>query len=82
MFSSVKFSIQEQVLYKKNGKRFRGGLVSTAHRLLFHSTLGARVKRKEKKKKELTEYSLGRSGHALGGFAQVLLQGSGFRVQG
>ena len=28
-------------------KRFRGGLVFRAHRLLFHSTLGSRVIKKE-----------------------------------
>ena len=28
---------------RKNVKRFRGGLVVKAHRLLYHSTLGARV---------------------------------------
>jgi len=36
-------------------KRFRGGLVFKAHRLLYHSTLGWRVIKKEKigqKKKE------------------------------
>jgi len=33
---------------RKNVKRFRGGLVFKAHRLLFHSTLGLRViKRRE-----------------------------------
>ena len=30
-------------------KRFRGGLVFEAHRLLYHSTLGLRVIKKEKK---------------------------------
>jgi len=33
-------------------KRFRGGLVFKAHRLLYHSTLGLRVIKKKKKKKE------------------------------
>jgi hypothetical protein len=31
-------------------KRFRGGLVGKAHRLLYHSTLGWRVIKKRKKK--------------------------------
>ena len=35
-------SIEEQPL-RRNAKRFRGGLVSKAHRLVYHSTLGARV---------------------------------------
>jgi len=30
-------------------QRFRGGLVFTAHRLLYHSTLGLRVTKKKKK---------------------------------
>ena len=29
-------------------QRFRGGLVFKAHRLLYHSTLGLRVKKKKK----------------------------------
>ena len=33
-------------------QRFRGGLVSKAHRLLYHSTLGLRVIKKMKKKSE------------------------------
>ena len=35
----------EQLL-RRNVKRFRGGLVFKAHRLLYHSTLGLRVKKK------------------------------------
>ena len=31
-------------------KRFRGGLVFKAHRLLYHSTLGLRVIKKKKRK--------------------------------
>jgi len=30
-------------LLRRNVKRFRGGLVFKAHRLLYHSTLGLRV---------------------------------------
>jgi len=36
----------------RNVKRFRGGLVFEAHRLLYHSTLGSRVIKKKKKKDE------------------------------
>ena len=32
----------------RNVQRFRGGLVFKAHRLLYHSTLGLRVKKKKK----------------------------------
>jgi len=42
--SSVNFS---QLLINMN--RFRGGLVFTAHRLVYHSTLGLRVIKKKKK---------------------------------
>jgi len=34
-------------------KRFRGGLVFKAHRLVYHSTLGWRVIKKKKKKKRI-----------------------------
>ena len=43
-----KFSTQEQSL-RRILKRFRGGLVFKAHRLLYHSTLGSRVITKEEK---------------------------------
>ena len=33
----------------RNVKRFRGGLVCKAHKLLYHSTLGSRVIKKKKK---------------------------------
>ena len=33
----------------RNVRRFRGGLVFKAHRLLYHSTLGSRVIKKKKK---------------------------------
>jgi len=39
---------QEQLL-RRNVKRFRGGLVFEAHRLLYHSTLGLRVTEKKEK---------------------------------
>jgi len=35
--------------YARNVKRFRGGLVVKAHRLLYHSNLGLRVIKKKKK---------------------------------
>ena len=35
----------------RNVQRFRGGLVSKVHRLVYHSTLGLRVIKKKKKKK-------------------------------
>jgi len=34
-------------LLRRNVKRFRGGLVLKAHRLLYHSTLGLRVIKKK-----------------------------------
>jgi len=37
----------EQLLYR-NVQRFRGGLVSKAHRILSHSALGLRVIKKKK----------------------------------
>ena len=36
-----------------NVQRFRGGLVFKAHRLVYHSTLGLRVIKKKKKRKDL-----------------------------
>ena len=45
---SVLFSIEEQLL-RRNVERFRGGIVWKAHRLLYHSTLGTRVIKKNKK---------------------------------
>ena len=36
-------------------KRFRGGLVVKAHRLVYHSTLGWRVIKKKKEEKEEEE---------------------------
>ena len=46
------FSIQNIQFEIRGGRisqRFRGGLVFKAHRLLYHSTLGLRVIKKEKK---------------------------------
>ena len=41
------FSLEERIL-RKIVKRFRGGLVFQAHRLLYHSTLGSRAIKKKK----------------------------------
>ena len=41
-------TIEEQLLHR-NVKRFRGGLVFKAHRLLYHFSLGLRVIKKKKK---------------------------------
>ena len=41
-------SISEQLL-RRNAKRFRGGLVVKAHRLVYHSTLSRVIKKKKKK---------------------------------
>jgi len=43
------FSIQEQLL-RRNVKRFQGGLVLKAHRLVYHSTLGWRVIKKKRRR--------------------------------
>ena len=39
-------AIEDQLL-RRNVKRFRGGLVFKAHRLLYHPTLGSRVIKKK-----------------------------------
>ena len=43
---AVRYLMKEQLL-RRNVKRFRGGLVGTAHRL-YHSTLGSRVMKKRR----------------------------------
>ena len=45
MCREEQFSIQEQLL-SRNAEGFQAGLVSDAHRLLYHSTLGSRVIKK------------------------------------
>ena len=47
--SSVQFSVQENILCG-NVKWFQGGLVSKAHRRMYHSTLGSRVMQKKREK--------------------------------
>jgi len=44
------FRIGLQQLIRRNVKRFRGGLVFKAHRLVYHSTLGLRVIQLKKEK--------------------------------
>jgi len=51
-------------------KRFRGGLVFKAHRLLYHSTLGWRVIKKKMKAWVRVEG------------LEIRVQGSGFKVSG
>jgi len=60
LYRSVQFSIKEQLL-SRDVKRFRGGLVFKADRLLYHSTLGLRVIKK--KKKRSTSMAGGPSSH-------------------
>ena len=45
---ALEFGIWRQLLYR-NVQRFRGGLVSEAHRRLYRSTLGLRVMETKKK---------------------------------
>ena len=44
--SGSKVSIQE--VLRRNVKRFRGGLVLKAHRLVYHSRLSSRVKKRRR----------------------------------
>ena len=45
----LKEALLVEQLLRRNVNRFRGGLVLKAHRLVYHSTLGLRVIKKEKK---------------------------------
>ena len=65
------WGLLQQQLLRRNVKRFRGGLVFKAHRLLYHSTLGSRVLNK---KKEVEG-----SGFRGSGFG-FRVSGSGIRV--
>ena len=50
--TSAPFSVRArefQQLLRRNVKRFRGGLVFKAHRPLYHSTLGSKVKKKKRR---------------------------------
>ena len=75
--------IEEQLL-RRDVKRFRGGLVFKAHRLVYHSTLAWRVIKKKKKgegftlrmwcRLESTDLHL----HSAG----LRVEGLGLRVEG
>jgi len=72
-----------QIAGYRNVKRFRGGLVYEAHRLLYHSTLGLRVIKK--KKVTITVWGLGCGVWGLGFGVWGLLCGGwglGFGVSG
>jgi hypothetical protein len=47
---SLVWSVEEQLL-GRNVERFRGWLVFKAHRLLYHSTLGSRITKRNKSEK-------------------------------
>ena len=47
--SSIEPAGAEEHSLRRNVKRFRGGLVFKAHRLVYHSTLGLRVMNRRKK---------------------------------
>jgi len=49
-------------LLHRNVLRFQGGLVFKAHRLLYHSTLGLRVIKQKKKKKDHFTFEWARKG--------------------
>jgi hypothetical protein len=59
------FAIKEQLL-RRNVKRFRGGLVCKAHRRLYHSNLGSRVRQE---KEEDTEPLRASEERRVGSFA-------------
>ena len=44
-----KTKVRREQLLSRNVKRFPGGLVFRAHRLLYHSTLGSRVIKKKRR---------------------------------
>ena len=78
----VQFSISERLL-RRNVKRFRGGLVFKADRLLYHSTLGLRVIKKKKFLRCEPALRFRLQGLGVGVWdAGFRVQGSGFRVQG
>ena len=49
----------------RNVQRFRGGLVFQAHRLLYHSTLGPREKKKRREEDGLSSRQLTREGSSV-----------------
>ena len=64
------FSVEEH-LPRGNMKRFRGGLVFKAHRLLYHSTLGFRVKTKRKTCRFVRVIDSGLVGSTVGGLPRA-----------
>ena len=52
----------------RNVKRFRGGLVVKAHRLVYHATLGVRVIKKKKRDPAAAEVSIRGAGRDWTGF--------------
>ena len=79
--SAASSSILEQLL-RRNVRRFRGGLVFEAHRLLYHSTLGWRVIKKKKKKKKLLGSRANESALFRGLRVSTPKHGLGFRDVG
>ena len=63
---AVQFSTSEQLL-RRNVKRFRGGLVFKAHRLVYHSTLGLRIIKKKKRVEDAAERTWFTSTEMCGG---------------
>jgi len=61
---------------RRNVKRFRGGLVFQAHRLVYHSTLGLKVIKKKKKDVSFAFFILDKTGTGFG------VSGCGIRVSG
>ena len=54
---SSRWTVSRSYRWLLSVKRFRGGLVFKAHRLVYHSTLGLRaIKKKRKKKKWATQH--------------------------
>ena len=66
------FSISGQLL-RRTVKRFRGGFVFKAHRLLYHSTLGSIVMKKKKKKWNVHREPGPESGPGYGKFEVKLI---------
>ena len=60
--TALRKAIEEQLLYR-NVQRFRGGLLSKAHRLVYHPTLGVKVIMKKKAVKGSGRNLDGRGAH-------------------
>ena len=63
----------------RNVKRFRGGLVFKAHRLLYRSTLGLGVIKKKRHLRLMFGVEQG-VGFRVKGWGLIRVKGSGFRV--